>query len=54
MRVTLSGCSIENSAQKSATACWGGGGVGFPFEGVSFGDSRESLMIGRERWQGSE
>lgn len=54
MRVTLSGCSIENSAQKSATACWGGGGVGLPFEGTSFWDSRDSLMAGRERRQGFE
>ena len=49
MRVTLSGCSMENSAQKSATAFWGdGGGGGFPLAGAPPGGAEESLMIGKE------
>lgn len=46
MRVTLSGCSVEKSAQKSATAFWGGGG-GFPLAGVPLGGAVESLIIGK-------
>lgn len=47
MRVTLSGCSMENSVQKSATAFWGGGG-GFPLAGAPPGGAEESLMTERE------
>jgi len=46
MRVTLSGCSMENSAQKSATAFCGGGGV-LPLAGVPLGRAGESLISAR-------